>query len=68
MNGIEFPVSLNQIEKFEKQNQHTSVNVFGYENGNIFPLYLSKYNQALNEVDLLYVKEGENTHYCWIKN
>ena len=29
--GIEFPVSLKDIDKFEKQNPEIKVNVFGYE-------------------------------------
>jgi hypothetical protein len=41
MTGIDFPVSLSQIDKFERQNS-ISVNVFGFDEGEIFPLYLSK--------------------------
>lgn len=39
--GIDFPISLSRVEKFEKQNKLT-INVFGYEDGQVFPLYLSK--------------------------
>ncbi|EDO26269.1 predicted protein, partial [Nematostella vectensis] len=43
--GIEFPVSLKQIDKFEKQNPY-AINVFGYE-GNVYPLKINKDGNAL---------------------
>lgn len=36
--GIEFPMRVNQIAKFERQNTTISVNVFGYEERELFPL------------------------------
>ena len=39
--GIEFPVSLNQIDRFENQNPH-AINVFGYEGDEVYPLRISK--------------------------
>ena len=38
--GINFPVTLNQIPLFEKQN-NISVNVFGFNKGKILPLFMS---------------------------
>ncbi len=38
--GIEFPVAIDKIGKFEHQN-NTSVNVFGFEDV-LFPLYITK--------------------------
>ena len=38
----EFPVSLNQMTQFEKNNPDKSVNVFGYENKSVYILHLSK--------------------------
>src|SRR5688572_17219211 len=67
--GIEFPVAAdaNAISKFERNN-NISINVFGYENDvNLFPLYLSKYEND-RCVDLLLISDGEKKHYCWIKN
>ncbi|WAR16234.1 hypothetical protein MAR_030828 [Mya arenaria] len=43
MNGIEYPVTLKAIDRFERQNATISVNVFGYENGDIYPLRVSKH-------------------------
>jgi len=40
--GIEFPVSLKDINKFEKNNPEIAVNVLGYENQMVFPLRISE--------------------------
>lgn len=52
MKGIEYPVSLASVKKFEKQDK-ISVNVFGFEEGEVFPLYLTKLENGYSEVDLL---------------
>ena len=64
--GIEFPVSVKQYNKIEKQN-NIRVNVFGYEEGQRYPIYLSKekFHYCLN---LLLITEGERKHYCLLKN
>ena len=66
-NGIEFPVSLASIGKFEKQKETISVNVLGYERNVIHPLRISDYDRQ-NEVNLLLIAQGENQHYCLIKD
>ena len=66
-NGIEFPVSLKDIDKFEKQNPEIGVNVFGY-NKDVHTLRLNK-TDPQNAIDLLLITDGEEKqHYCWIKN
>ena len=40
LGNINFPVTLSQIPKFEKQN-NISINVFGFEE-EVFPLYKTK--------------------------
>ena len=62
--GIEFPVSLKQIDKFEKQNNY-AINVFGYEKV-VYPLRISKKKDQV--INLLLVADEETNHYCWIKN
>ena len=64
--GIEFPVSVKQYNKIEKQN-NIRVNVFGYEEGQPYPFYLSKekFDSCLN---LLLITEGEVKHYCLLKD
>lgn len=67
MTGIDFPVSLSKVEKFEKQN-NLSINVFGYEKGHVFPLFLTKIRNGFREINLLYLSNETNSHYCLIKN
>ena len=62
--GIEFPVSLKQIDKFEKQNSY-AINVFGYEKV-VYPLRISKKKDQV--INLLLIADEETNHYCWIKN
>ena len=45
--GIDFPVDLKDIDKFENQNPYR-INVLGYENKEIYPLRIS--NKILSEV------------------
>ena len=65
LTGIEFPVSLKQIDKFEKQN-HYVINVYGYEDV-VYPLRISK-RHDLQVIILLQITDNETNHYCWIKN
>ena len=64
--GIEFPVSVKQYNKIEKQN-NIRVNVFGYEEMKRYPIYVSKekFDSCLN---LLLITEGEVKHYCLLKD
>ena len=64
--GIDFPTPIEQISKVEKQN-NLSINVFIYNNGEIQPRHISK-DFTLKPIDLLLYTEGDNSHYCWIKN
>jgi hypothetical protein len=54
------------VPKFEKKNDIT-VNVFGYEKQEIYPIHLTK-ERGFRHVNLLVITSGEKTHYCWIKN
>jgi hypothetical protein len=66
--GLNFPIKLEDIVKFEKQNPTISVNVFGVEGRDIVgPLYHTAQRKS-HHVNLLYIKNGDNSHYCWIKN
>ena len=63
--GIEFPVSLKQIDKFEKQNPY-AINVYGYE-GDVYPLKISKKHKT-HVINLILISNDDTNHYCWIKN
>ena len=64
--GIEFPVATKQYNKIEKQNA-ININVFGYEDKQPYPIYVSK---EKNEdcLNLLLITENENKHYVLIKD
>ena len=70
MEGIEYPVSLKDIKRFEKQNPEISVSVLGYsKDEKIYPLRISKKeNKRKNNIVLLLIKNGDNSHYCLVKN
>ena len=70
MDGIEYPVSLKDIDKFEKQNPTISSTVFSYnEKNKVFPLRVSEYvyTREVNIVLMLIEKNGVK-HYTWVKN
>ena len=64
--GIEFPVTTKQYNKIEKQNE-ININVFGYENKQPYPIFVSKekYDRQMN---LLLITENNNKHYMLIKD
>ena len=64
--GIEFPVPLHHVAKFEYLN-NMSVNVFGWDDG-IFPLHISQNYESSTHINLLYITNGPVKHYCLIKN
>lgn len=69
--GIEFPTSINQISKFEKQND-LIINVYHVNNEAIEPLRISKRTKTIEDhekvINLLLVRNQKNSHYCWIKD
>ena len=64
--SIEFPVTVKQINKIEKQN-NICINLFGFEEKQIFPIYISK-EKYQDHMELLLITEGENKHYVLIKD
>lgn len=66
--GVEFPMTLNQITNFEKNNDNVSVNVFGYEKMAVYPLRVSEHSTREHIVDLLLIADSSKTHYCLINN
>ena len=64
--SIEFPVTVKQINKIEKQN-NICINLFGYEEKQKFPIFISK-EKFKDHIELLLITEGENNHYVLIKD
>ena len=63
--GIEFPISANHIDKFEKQNPY-AINVLGYDGDKVYPHRIS--NKKATVITLLLISNGETSHYCWVKD
>ena len=64
--SIEFPVTVKQYNIIEKLNS-INVNVFGYELGQPYPIYISK-EKYQDHMELLLITKGENKHYVLIKD
>ena len=66
LEGLRFPMTINQVGKFEAQNG-ISVNVFGYDNEVVFPLHITP-KHDVTHINLLFISEGDKQHYCLITN
>jgi len=70
MDGIDYPVRIKDIPKVEKQN-NLSINVFALRDQknkqSLFPVYNSNIESEYI-IDLLYIENQGNTHYCLIKD
>ena len=64
--GIEFPVQEKDFNKIEVKN-NICINVFGYENGLIFPNYVSD-QKFKDSMDLLLLIDNDKSHYVFIKD
>ena len=68
MEGIEYPVSLKDINKFEKQNPSISITVLGYDGKDIYPLRNSDFMDREHKIILMLIEENEVKHYCLVKS
>ena len=62
---IKFPVQENFFDKIEVKN-NICVNVFGYENGLVFLIFVSD-KKLENLIDLLLITGGDKSYYVYIK-
>ena len=63
--GIEFPVTIKQYNKIEKQN-NININVFSYSDGEIFPIYVSQ-EKNKDVLNLLLLTKNNGRHYILIQ-
>ena len=68
MEGIEYPVSLKDLNKFENQNPTISITVLGYERKIVYPLRNSDNTDREHTIILILIKKGGVNHYCLVKN
>ena len=63
---FKFPVPQKNYSKIEKKNS-ICINVFGYENGLVYPVYVSDKNLE-DCMDLLLITYGNISYYVYIKD
>ena len=67
--GIRYPVSFRDIDRFEHLNPNISISVLGYnKEERVYPLRISKCTKRKHDIVLLLIKDGEKSHYCLVKN
>ena len=64
--GIEFPIQEKDFSKIEVKN-NICMNMFGYENGLVFPIYVSD-QKFEDSMDLLLLIDDDKSHYMYIKD
>ena len=67
MSGIQNPVDIKLIGKFELQN-NIDVNAYGYKNKTIFPLCVITMTSARHHMNLLYISTDETSHHVLAKD
>ena len=70
--GIEFPVQADEVifRRFERQNPAIALCIMEWRNHRPSPIYVTDKEVAEGRqmIDLLLISDGENQHYCWVKN
>ena len=66
--GIEYPVSLKDLNKFEKQNPSISITVLGYEENGTYPLKISDCVDRDHNIILMLTEEEGIKHYRLVKS
>ena len=68
MEGIDYPVSLKDLNRCEQQNPSISITVLGYEGKSVFPLRNSSNTGWDYDIILMLIEEGGVKHYCLVKS
>ena len=68
MEGMEYHVSLKDIDKFERQNPSISITVLGYEGKSVCSYRNSNNTNREHNVILILIEEEGVNHYCLVKN
>ncbi|GBN89688.1 hypothetical protein AVEN_104941-1 [Araneus ventricosus] len=66
LGNVMCPVQPCKVPIIENLN-NLRINVFGYEDEEVFPLYISK-RENNRVINLLYITQGDDEHYCLIRN
>ena len=68
MEGIDYPVSLKDLNKFEKQNPSISITVLGYDGKSAYPHRNSKNTGRGYDIILMLIEKDGVKHYCLVKD
>ena len=68
MEGIEYPVSLKDLNEFEQQNSTISITVFEYEGKSVYPLRNSHNTDRDHNIILMLIEKDEVKHYCLVNS
>ena len=68
MEGIEYPLSLKDLNKFENQNPTISITVLGYEGKSVYPLRNSDCTDRGHNIILMLTEKGGVNHYCLVNS
>ena len=55
------------MENFERQNPGTAINVFGWDKDEVIVHRLSEQEGNIPRINLMITKQGDNTHYSYVK-
>ena len=61
-------MKIQQVNKFEKQNQDISVNILGYEEKKIFPIWVTENKGRNHHINLLLINNKNTYHYILIED
>ena len=65
--GINFPTPVSQIDWLERQDPNLAINVFGWERDRVIVHRISDKGGEILRINLMITKQGENTHYSYVK-
>ena len=69
MKDIKYPMTLQDIKKFECLNSSISISVLGYnEKEKVYPLRVSEYISREHDIVLMLICNEERKHYCLVNN
>ena len=68
MEGIDYPVSLKDLNNFEKQNPTISITVLGYEEKRVYPHRNSANTDRDHNIVLMLIEKDGVKHYCLVKS
>ena len=66
--GIDFPMPLDQFDRFERQNPDYAINVYGYDDEGFYTLRVCDNPDGKKMIHIIRLKNDYTEHYAWIKN